>query len=182
LIDVWRAAAVLLAVLLVACAPQAGGTSKRVIVPSPSPRVLHPLPSPGAHPAYPPKDLADVVALADAAKTRRFIGMEDQQLDNCDRAWMRVLEPDGTPPRQVAADLMHVAIQRKGIFSSCGVFVYGTTDPSYCNCYRGDHGLLVIDRGPNYEPAPGMMRVTFSVRDTEASAQDWSVVMVAPDR
>ena len=175
-------AGLLLAIVLAACSAEPAPTATRV-TPSPSPRpAAHPLPSPSLHPSYPPKDLGDVVALAAEAKTRRFIGMEDQPLDNCDRAWNRVLEPDGTPPRQIAADLMRVAIQRKGIFSSCGVFVYGTIDPSYCNCYRGDHGLLVVDRGPNYEPAPGMMRLTFSVRDTEASPGDWSAVMVAPDR
>jgi hypothetical protein len=52
----------------------------------------------------------------------------------------------------------------------------------FCNCYTGDHGLLVIERGPNYEPAPGKMRLTFSVKDTQDSPGDWIVVAQAPDR
>jgi len=176
------AVASVLCVALTACAQQPGRTATHVSVPSPSARQLHPLPPPSAHPSYPPKDLADIASLAAEAKPRRFIGMEDQPLDNCDRAWMRVFVPNGTPPREAAADLLHAAIQHYGIYSSCGAFVYGTTNTAYCNCYHGENGMLSIERGPAYEPAPGMMRVTFSVRETVTSPGDWSVVMVAPDR
>ena len=175
-------AAVALVMLLAGCGQQTGSRSTHVTVPSPSPRERHPLPSPSAHPSYPPKDLADIVALAAEAKPRRFIGMEDQPLDNCDRAWMRVFVLNGTPPREAAAELLHAAIQHYGIFSSCGAFVYGTTDTAYCNCYHGENGMLSIERGPNYEPSPGVMRLTFSVKETVASPGDWTAVMVAPDR
>ena len=149
---------------------------------TPTPRVTHPLPSPSAHPTYPPADLADVVALANRGVPRRFIGAETQQVDYCTRQWNKVYEPDGTPPRQIAADLVKVAIDRKAIFESCGGFIYGTTNRAFCNCYTGDHGLLVLDRGPNYEPASGKLRMTFSVSDTADSPDDWSAVIDAPDR
>jgi hypothetical protein len=168
--------------LLCGCSQQSAQAPAHTPAPSPSLRQTHPLPSPSAHPSYPPRDLADVAGLAAEAKPRRFIGMEDQPLDNCDRAWMRVLIPDGTPPREAAADLIHAAIQHYGLFSSCGAFVYGTANTAYCNCYHGENGMLSIERGPAYEPAPGMMRLTFSVRETVSSPGDWSVVMVAPDR
>jgi hypothetical protein len=149
---------------------------------TPTPRAVHPLPSPNSNPAYPPANLGDVVALADRGVARRFIGAETQPVDNCAREWNKVYEPDGTPPRQIAADLVKVAIDRRAIFESCGGFVYGTTNRAFCNCYTGDHGLLVIDRGPGYEPATGKMRLTFSVSDTVESAGDWSAVLDAPDR
>jgi hypothetical protein len=138
------------------------------------------LPSPSVEPNYPPVNLADLVALADRGVSRRFIGAEAQDLHTCTKEWNRVFEPDGTPPEQIASDLMKVAINRKVIFNSCGGYIYGTVDPSFCNCYRGDHGYLVIDRGPNFEPAPGQMLVTFSLRDTDTSPHDWEVIVPAP--
>ena len=140
------------------------------------------MPPPNAEAVYPQRDLGDVVALADRGVARRFIGAETQQLEGCTREWNKVYEPDGTPPNQIAADLLKVAIDRKAIFESCGGFVYGTTNRAFCNCYTGDHGLLVIERGPNYEPAPGKMRLTFSVKDTQDSPGDWILVAQAPDR
>lgn len=167
--------------LAVACG-QAAPTAKRPNLHTPSPRVTHPLPLPSAHPSYPPADLADVVALAAHGVPRRFIGAETQQVDYCTRQWNKVYEPDGTPPRQIAADLVKVAIDRKALFESCGGFIYGTTNRAFCNCYTGDHGLLVIERGPGYEPASGEMRMTFSVSDTADSPDDWTAVVDAPDR
>jgi hypothetical protein len=169
----------LIMLLVVACGQPT--TAPKSVAPSPSPRT-HALPSANADPAYPPRDLGDVVALAGRGVPRRFIGAETQQLEGCTREWNKVYEPDGTPPQQIAADLTKVAIDRKAIFESCGGFVYGTTNRAFCNCYTGDHGLLSIERGAYDEPAPGEMRLTFVVSDTQASAGDWSLVATAPDR
>lgn len=133
-------------------------------------------------PSYPPANLGDVASLSARGVHRQFVGMEDQQVDTCTRAWNKVVEPDGTPPQQIAADLVKVAVDRKALFNSCGGFVYGTVDRSYCNCYRGDHGLLTIDRGPGYEPVAGKMKLTFVVKETTASPGDWEAVVDAPDR
>jgi hypothetical protein len=157
-------------------------SANRPVVPTPTPRVTHPLPPASVDPNYPPADLGDVVALAARGVPRRFIGAETQQVDYCARQWNKVYEPDGTPPGQIAADLVKVAIDRKAIFESCGGFIYGTTNRAFCNCYTGDHGLLVLDRGPGYEPSSGKMRMTFSVSDTAASPGDWTAVVDAPDR
>ena len=166
--------------LVVACGETP--TATRPTVPTTTPRVTHPLPPPNSQPAYPPADLGDVVALADRGVQRRFIGAETQPVDYCAREWNKVYEPEDTPPAQIAADLVKVAIDRKAIFESCGGFIYGTTNRAFCNCYTGDHGLLVLDRGPGYEPTGGKMRMTFSLSDTAESPQDWSVIVDAPDR
>jgi hypothetical protein len=94
--------------------------------------------------------------------------------------WDRVYEVDGSPARQVAADLMQVAIARRIIYASCAGYVYGTTNLSYCNCYRGDHGLLAFDREPE-EVAAGKMKVTFSASDSDPNP-DWQLVVDAPSR
>ena len=166
-------------ILTVACGPTPSPPAP--VMTSPSVRQPVKLPPPAVKPNYPPLNLADLVALANRGVPRRFIGAEAQDLHVCSKEWNRIFEPDGTPPQQIAADLMKVALDRRVIFNSCGGYIYGTVDRSYCNCYRGDHGYLVLDRGPNFEPAPGQMLVTFSVRDTETSPGDWEVTVEAPN-
>lgn len=172
-----------LALVVVACGPSAAqpvSKASPTAAPTPSAQQLVPLPPPSLHPNYPPANLADLVALARRGVPRRFIGAEGQALSTCSRAWNKVYEPDGTPPDQIAADLMKVAIDRHAALTSCGGFIYGTTNRAYCNCYTGDHGLLVINRGPDVEPAPGKMLVTFSLNDSQVSPEDWEVIVDTP--
>jgi len=136
------------------------------------------MPSPAANPSYPPATLADLVGLAGQGAARRFIGMEGQSLGPCNRAWMRVYEPPGLPPRQMAEDLLKVSIARFAFQKSCGAFVFGTTDAHVCNCYHAEHGYLEIDRGPQAEPAPGKMLVIFATTDT--STPLWQLTVEAP--
>ena len=167
--------------VLVAC----GGTSTTAhATPSPvtSP-VSHgvPMPPPAEHPNYPPQNLPDLIALADRGVARHFIGMEGQPIgQGCDRGWMRVYEPAGIPAPQEAADLLKVSIQRHAFQESCGAYIFGTTDASYCNCYHAENGYIEIDRGPAAEPAPGKMLVIFTQKDNEASPVDWRVEVDAP--
>ncbi len=93
---------------------------------------------------------------------------------------MRIYEPAGTSPEQTAADLLEVAIQRRVLTTSCGGYIFGTTNDAFCNCYHGDHGYLEIDRGLEAEPAPGQMTVSFSVTELGFSPDDWSVEVPAP--
>ncbi len=137
------------------------------------------MPSPAANPSYPPGTLADLVGLANRGVPRRFIGMEGQSLaPSCNRAWMRVYEPAGIAPEQMAADLLKVSIQRYAFQKSCGGMVFGTMDASYCNCYHAEHGYLQIDRGPAAEPAPGKMLVSFAL--TDKTPVLWQVTVDAP--
>jgi hypothetical protein len=136
------------------------------------------MPAPAAHPSNPPVTLADLVGLAERGVARRFIGMEGQSLGPCNRAWIRVYEPAGVAPQQMAEDLLKVSIARFGFQKSCGAFVFGTTDAHVCNCYHAEHGYLEIDRGPEAEPAPGMMLVIFATADTAPPL--WQVTVEAP--
>lgn len=139
------------------------------------------MPPPSEHPNYPPQNLPDLIALADRGVNRRFIGMEGQALGPaCNRAWMRVYEPAGVAPRQEAADLLKVSIERHAFQKSCGAFIFGTTDVRVCNCYHAEHGYLQIDRGPGAEPAPGRMLVFFALNDTDTSPSDWTITVDAP--
>ena len=139
------------------------------------------MPPPSLHPSYPPANLGDLVALADRGIERRFIGMEGQSLSPaCNRAWMRVNEPPGVPPEQMAADLLKVSIDRFAFQKSCGAFIFGTTDLRVCNCYHAENGYLEIDRGSAAEPAPGKMLVFFALNDKDASPSDWTVTVDAP--
>lgn len=135
------------------------------------------LPPPHAHPNYPPTNLGDLSALAQAGVQRSFIVGEGQHLSRCSRAWDEVYEPAGTPSKQIAADLLNVAIQRRVLLTSCGGFVFGTTDRTFCNCYHGDHGYLVIERGPEAAPEPGKMRVYFSADENKVSPGDWQLTV-----
>lgn len=139
------------------------------------------VPSPAANPSYPPRTVADVVALADEGVERKFIGMEGEPLGPCDRAWMRVDEPAGLTARQMAADLLKVSIERHAFTKSCGGFIFGTTDRKPCNCYHAEHGYVEIDRGAIGAPAPGKMSVVFALTDSNPSPADWSVVVDAPN-
>ena len=179
----WRIAGIAVLLLTVAgCGPAAG------LRPSPSagaspPAVVSavPMPTPAANPTYPPVTLADLVGLADRGADRRFIGMEGQSLGpGCNRAWMRVDEPAGLAPQQMAEDLLKVSIERFAFQKSCGALIFGTTDRTVCNCYHAEHGYLEIDRGPVVEPAPGKMLVYFALNDTDSSPSDWSVTVDAP--
>lgn len=177
----------LLAALTVACGPAAvsrpaAARPSPSRSSSPSPRPLVVMPPPAAHPNYPPQTLADLVALGDRGLHRRLVGMEDGPIGFCAVAWVKTHELDGTPPEQIAADLVQIAFQRHVFFSSCGGYVYGTTFLGYCNCYLGDHGLLTINRGPDRGEPPGKMLVTFAASDTAASPGDWTVTLDAPDR
>jgi hypothetical protein len=137
------------------------------------------MPAPAADPNYPPATLADLVGLAGRGVNRRFIGMEGQSLaPACNRAWMRVYEPAGVAPRQMAEDLLKVSIARFALQKSCGGFIFGTTDAHYCNCYHAEHGYLEIDRGPAAEPSPGMMQVSFAL--TDRSPVLWEITVEAP--
>jgi len=176
------ATALALVLLSTAC-----GQATNAQTPSPStsasPSVLAvPMPSPAADPAYPPKTLADLVGLADRGANRRFIGMEGQALGPaCNRGWMRIYEPAGLAPRQMAEDLLKVSIERFAFQKSCGAYIFGTTATHYCNCYHAEHGYMEIDRGPGAEPAPGKMSVFFALNDKDTtSPEDWQVVVDAP--
>jgi hypothetical protein len=139
------------------------------------------MPPPSLHPSYPPASLGDLVALADRGMERRFIGMEGQALGPaCNRGWMRVYEPAGIAPEQMAADLLKVSIERYAFQKSCGAFIFGTTDTTVCNCYHAEHGYLEIDRGSAAEPAPGQMLVFFALNDKDASPSDWTITVDAP--
>ena len=140
------------------------------------------MPSPAAHPRYPPQSLPDLVALADRGVDRRFIGMEGQALGPaCNRGWMRVYEPAGVAPQQEAADLLKVSIERFAFQKSCGAYIFGTTDTHVCNCYHAEHGYMEIDRGPGVEPAPGKMSVFFAPNDKDTTSQFvWQVTVDAP--
>lgn len=139
------------------------------------------MPSPSAHPGYPPVTLADLVGLADRGVARRFIGMEGQSLGPaCNRAWMRVDEPPGLPPEQMAEDLLKVSIERFAFQKSCGGYIFGTTDRRVCNCYHAENGYLEIDRGSVPEPAPGKMLVYFALNDKNESPSDWTLTVDAP--
>lgn len=139
------------------------------------------MPTPAANPTYPPVTLADLVGLADRGVDRQFIGMEGQSLGPaCNRAWMRVDEPPGLPPQQMAEDLLKVSIERYAFQKSCGAFIFGTTDRRVCNCYHAENGYLEIDRGSADEPAAGKMLVYFALNDTDSSPSDWSVTVDAP--
>ena len=107
--------------------------------------------------------------------------MEGQALGPaCNRAWMRVDEPAGVAPAQMAADLLKVSMDRYAFQKSCGAFIFGTTDLRACNCYHAEHGYLEIDRGSAAEPAPGKMLVFFALSDTDPSPSDWQLVVDAP--
>lgn len=137
------------------------------------------MPTPAADPAYPPATLADLVGIANRGLNRRFIGMEGQSLGpSCNRAWMRVYEPAGIGPEQMAADLLKVSIARYAFQKSCGGMVFGTMDAHYCNCYHAEHGYLEIDRGSASEPAPGKMLVFFALTDKTPAL--WQVTVDAP--
>lgn len=137
------------------------------------------MPPPSTNPNYPPQNLPDLIALADRGVDRRFIGMEGQALGpGCNRAWMRIDEPAGIAPNQMAADLLAVSIQRYAFQKSCGAFIFGTTDRTVCNCYHAENGYIEIDRGPGVEPAPGKMTVFFA--RTDISPPDWTIVVDAP--
>jgi len=165
------------------CSTSVGGgsvpRSPVAIQVSPAPS-LRPLPPPSANATYPPASLADVVALAGSGVERRFIGAEGQPLTYCSRAWMRIYEPDGLSPKQEAADLLKVSIERHVLTKSCGGFIFGTTNTAYCNCYHANHGYLDIERGPEGEPSPGKMTVSFSLTDISESPSDWSVTVDEP--
>ena len=138
------------------------------------------MPPPAAHPNYPPRDLADFAALAQSGRSIRIVGNEGQGTGACNVVWLKVHELGGTP-EQVAADLVQMAIARKVIFSSCGGYIFGTTNLSFCNCYIGEHGYLQVDRAQN-GPGAGKMKLTFSITDTDTSSPgDWQVVLDQPD-
>lgn len=158
--------------------PAARRTPSATASPSPSPEV--PWPAPAAQPNYPPRDLADLSALAAEGIQRRPVWTESQPLDLCAMGWTMIQEVDGTRPEQVAADLMRMAVQKRFLFATCGGNLFGSTDTTYCNCYRGDHGVLYIERGPSREPAPGMMEVVFWVSDGADSPGDWRLTVPAP--
>ena len=81
----------------------------------------------------------------------------------------------------MAADLIKVSIQRRVLLSSCGGFIFGTTNRTFCNCYRGDHGYLVIERGPEAAPEPGKMRLYFSADENKVSPGDWQLTVAEVD-
>jgi len=145
---------------------------------SPSPQA--PWPAPAAQPNYPPRDLADLSALAAAGEQRQPAFTESQPLDVCAMGWTMIVEPAAVSPRQEAADLMRMAVQKQFLFATCGGNLFGSTNGSYCNCYRGDRGVLYIERGPARAPSPGMMQVVFWVRDGADSPGDWRLVVPAP--
>ena len=177
-----RYLALALALLTLGCtASSAGPAAKSPIAIHVSAQPsLQPLPPPSQVPAYPPASLADVVALAAGGVDRKFVGAEGQPLDYCSRAWMRIYEPDGLTPRQEAADLLKVSIERHVLTKSCGGFIFGTTNIAYCNCYHANHGYIDIERGPQGEPSPGKMTVSFSLTDISESPSDWSVTVDEP--
>jgi hypothetical protein len=164
---------------LVACAPATSRTPEDSAIPSTLP-VRH-LPPPSEHPRYPPVDLGDVVALADQGAERRWAGAEGQRLSRCSRGWERIQEPAGMPPRQIAADLLKVAIDRHILLTSCGGFIFGTMDLTPCNCYHGDHGYLEIDRGPEAAPEPGKMLIYFAADENKVSPGDWQITVDQAD-
>ena len=168
----------LLLTLACAQAPTAGVPTH---APSPTQVEMPKLPPPSDHPQYPPANLADLSALASRGMERSFIVGEGQHLSRCSRAWDEVYEPAGTAPRQMAADLLKVAIDRRVLLTSCGGFIFGTTDRKFCNCYHGDHGYVVIERGPEGAPTPGKMRIYFSVDDNKVSPDDWQVTVEQVD-
>ena len=177
-----RFLALALTLLTFGCAASTASPAEQSPVPayvSPAPS-LHPLPPPSTHPAYPPATLTDVVALANSGVDRKFIGAEGQALDFCSRAWMRIYEPAGLTPRQEAADLLKVSIERRVLTTSCGGFIFGTTNTAYCNCYHANNGYLAIERGPEGEPSPGKMTVSFSITDISDSPSDWSATVDEP--
>ena len=145
--------------------------------PVPSSAGVRTLPPPSAHPTYPPTNLADLSALARKGVERSFIVGEGQHLSRCSRAWDEIYEPAGTAAQQMAADLIKVAIQRRVLLTSCGGFIFGTTDRKFCNCYHGDHGYLVIERGPEAAPEPGKMRLYFSADENKVTPGDWQLTV-----
>jgi hypothetical protein len=179
-----RIAAACLVLAAAACGSTPTATAHRVASPtprsSPSPSPQVPWPAPAANPNYPPRDLADLAALAARGAGRRPVWTESQPLDLCAMGWTMIQEFDGTPPEQLAADLMRMAVQKKFLFASCGGNLFGSTDTTYCNCYRGDHGVLYIERGYSRQPAPGMMQVIFWVKDSGDSPGDWRLTVPAP--
>jgi len=178
-----RSLALVLALSLVACGPASTRASGPSPTPAPSTAQVNHLPPPSAHPNYPPKDLADLVALAEQGIDRRFLGGEGQHLESCSRAWDRVYEPNGVSPKQTAADLLKVAIERRVLLRSCGGFIFGTTsfDNHDCNCYHGENGYLEIDRGKEARPSPGKMLIIFEAKQNHDSASNWSVIVDQAD-
>jgi hypothetical protein len=176
------AIACLLVVVAAACGGAPAAVAHRPGSPSPrsspSPQVVWP--APAANPNYPPRDLADLAALAAKGVQRRPVWTESQPLELCAMGWTMIQEFDGTPSEQLAADLMRMAVQKKFLFASCGGNLFGSTDTTYCNCYRGDHGVMYIERGYSRQPAPGMMQVIFWVKDTGDSPGDWRLTVPAP--
>jgi len=167
--------------LLTACAttsPAALASPRVSSTVSTSPQVAWP--APAQRPNYPPRDLADLAALAQKGVDRRVGFTEGQPLDECSMGWTMFQEVEGTPPPQLAADLVHMAVKKGFMFQTCGGNLFGSLNIAYCNCYRGDHGVLYIERGPSRQPAPGMMQVVFWVRDDADSPGDWRLTVPAP--
>lgn len=174
---VWIALTLL--VLNTACgAPGAAKASPQPVAPR-SPVALPPA---SAHPNYPPKDLADIVALGGHGIERRFLGAEGQNLGPCSRGWERIYEPEGVDAKQKAADVVMFALSKRLFTQSCGGMVFGTTTNNFaaCNCYHGEQGFLEIDRGSSVEPAPGKMRVFFEAVQDRNSPGDWDITVDAP--
>ena len=140
------------------------------------------MPPPSVHPNYPPQSLADLAALAGRGVDRRVGFTEAQPLDLCSMGWTMILEPAGTSPEQEAADLMRMAVKKGFLYQTCGGNLFGSTDITYCNCYRGDRGVLYLERGPSREPSPGMMQVVFWVHDGADTPGDWRLTVPAPAR
>lgn len=173
----------LVSALLFTMSITACGGSSAQVQPSPSHVAVPspiPLPAAATNPNYPPMNLADVVALGDKGTVRRFIGAESQNLGQCYRGWERINEPAGLPSEQRAADVVAFAMSRQLLSHSCGGFVFGTTNDTYCNCYHGENGYLEIDRGPYSEPAPGQMEIIFQSVEDHPSAGDWDITVQAP--
>ena len=176
-----RVAAAALLLLLSARGSAPSGATRPSPTPSiaPFPTPAPTLPPASLHPNYPPQNLADLVALAQRGTSLRFIGGEGQFLTSCSVAWDRFYEPSESA-QQIAADLVKAAIDRQVLTRSCGGYVYGTTNAAFCNCYHGDHGLLTVNRGPDLEPAPGMMLVIFCRTEFDTSPDDWLLTVPAP--
>ena len=172
-----------LVLVAVACGHESAQSSAPSPDSTPSIVQVNHLPPPSEHPNYPPKDLADIVALANRGADRRFLGGEGQHLESCSRAWDRVFEPNSVSPQQTAADLLKVAIEHRVLLTSCGGFIFGTTsfDNHDCNCYHGENGYLEIDRGNEARPAAGKMLIIFEAKQNHKSTSNWSVMVDQAD-